>query len=164
VIRPARSGDLDALAHVERRAGERFRAVGMPAIADADPYDADELNGAAALLVAADEDDIPIGYAMVETVEGHPHLAQLSVVPERGGEGVGSALLEAVAEWALGHGHREITLTTFRDVPFNRPYYERRGYEVVPATSWSPALADLVAREAGLGLDPALRVVMRRRL
>jgi GNAT superfamily N-acetyltransferase len=164
VIRAARASDYEKLSDIERRAGEMFRDVGLPEIADHDPYDADELAAAVALLVATDGDDAPIGYAMVELVGGHAHLGQISVLPEHGGQGIGTQLLDAVAGWARDQGHTEITLTTFRDVPFNAPLYGKRGYVVVPDADWTEALRELVAREAEMGLDPSTRVVMRRPL
>ena len=164
MIRAARPSDYDKLADIERAAGEMFRDVGLPEIADHDPYDADELAAAVALFVAAGGDDEPIGYAMVELVDGHAHLGQISVLPEHGGQGVGSQLLDAVAGWARDQGHTEITLTTFRDVPFNAPLYAKRGYAVVPDADWTEALRELVDREAEMGLEPAARVVMRRPL
>jgi GNAT superfamily N-acetyltransferase len=111
------------------------------------------------VLVAVDGRDDPIGYARMELVGGEPHLEQLSVDPRHGRRGVGTALLDAAQAWA---GGRPVTLTTFADVPFNRPYYERRGFAVVPEEEWTPALRALVAEEATHGLDPATRVVMRR--
>ena len=165
MIRAARPSDYRKLSDIERRAGELFREIGMSDIADHDPYDADELASAAALFVATgDDDEEPLGYAMVEVVDGEAHLAQISVLPEHGGAGIGTQLLDAVAGWAQGQGHPGITLTTFRDVAFNAPLYAKRGYEVVPEAEWTDALRDLVAREAEMGLDPAQRVVMRRAL
>ena len=162
MIRAARPPDYQKLPDIERRAGELFRQAGMPDIADHEPYDADELAAAAALFIATDDDDQPIGYAMVELVDGHAHLAQLSVVPEHARQGLGTQLLDAVAGWAAGQGHTELTLTTFRDVEFNAPLYAKRGFEVLPEASWTPALKELVEQEADMGLDPTLRVVMRR--
>jgi GNAT superfamily N-acetyltransferase len=164
VIRAARPTDYRKLSDIERRAGELFRDAGLPEIADHEPYDADELASAPALFVATDDDGEPVGYAMVELVDGHAHLGQMSVLPEHGHQGIGTQLLDAVAGWAKGRGHTEITLTTFRDVPFNAPLYAKRGYEVVPEDSWTDAVRELVAHEATLGLDPATRVVMRRTL
>jgi GNAT superfamily N-acetyltransferase len=109
-------------------------------------------------------DDDLLGYAMVELVDDHAHLEPLSVLPEHGRKGIGTQLLDAVAEWARNQGHGEVTLTTFRDLPFNAPLYARRGYEVVPEDEWTDALRELVAHEATLGLDPSARVVMRRPL
>jgi GNAT superfamily N-acetyltransferase len=165
VIRAARPSDYRKLADIERRAGELFRDVGMPDIADHDPYDADELASATAVFVATgDDDEEPLGYAMVEVVDGDAHLAQLSVLPDHGGKGVGTQLLDTVADWARGQGCSHVSLTTFRDVPFNAPLYAKRGFEIVPEAEWTDALRDLVEAEAGMGLDPDQRVVMRRRL
>ena len=161
MIRAARPSDFRKLPEIERQAGELFRGAGMPEIAEHEPLDPDELASAVVLFVAIDEDEEPIGYAMVEMVDDHAHLEQLSVLPDHGGQGIGTELLDAVAGWARGQGHREVTLTTFRDVPFNAPLYAKRGYEVVPEEQWTDALRDLVAHEASLGLDPAKRVVMR---
>jgi len=164
VIRAARPSDYRKLADIERRAGELFRDVGMPEVADDPPLDADDLAAARALFIATDDDDEPIGYAMVEIVDAHAHLEQVSVVPEHGGQGVGTQLLDAVAGWAKGQGHDEVTLTTFRDVPFNAPLYAKRGFEVVPEADWTDDLRAVVTREADHGLDTTQRVVMRRAL
>lgn len=164
MIRPARAADYAALQDIERRAGERFREIGLPHIADHDPYSDDELAAAEAVLVALDDTGAPAGYAMVGLVDGHAHLAQLSVVPEHGGHGIGTALLDAVVGWAQDRGDSQVTLTTFRDVSFNAPFYAQRGFAELPERDWTPAIRDLIADEATDGLDPATRIVMRRSL
>lgn len=164
MIRPARPEDRLALQDIERRAGERFRDIGMPEIADDEPYSDHELAAAAAILVATDAADAPVGYAVVGLVDGHAHLEQLSVLPEQGGRGIGTALLDAVAAWATGRGDAELTLTTFRNVPFNAPLYAKRGFSVVDEPDWTEGLRQLVEREERHGLDPTTRVVMRRRV
>ena len=164
-IRAARPSDYRLLPDVERQAGERYREVGLADIADHEPFDADEVAAAVMVFVAtADEGDQLLGYAMVELVDGHAHLEQLSVLPDHGARGIGTQLLDAVAGWATNQGHAEVTLTTFRDVPFNAPLYAKRGYEVMHEDEWTDALRARVAHEATLGLDPSTRVVMRRRL
>jgi hypothetical protein len=55
-----------------------------------------------------------------------------------------------------------VTLTTFRGVAFNMPFYERLGFEVIPDASVNPALRTIVNDETRRGLDPSNRVVMRR--
>jgi GNAT superfamily N-acetyltransferase len=166
VIRSARPSDYRRLPDIERQAGERFREVGLDDIADHEPFDADHLAAAVMIFVATADDDSDdlIGYAMVELVDDHAHLEQLSVLPDHGALGIGTQLLDAVAGWATSQGHPEVTLTTFRDVPFNAPLYAKRGYEVLPEEEWTDALRGRVAHEATLGLDPTTRVVMRRRL
>ena len=162
-IRPATPADYAALQQVEVAAGALFRAIGMDAIADDDPPSVDELAAAAAVFVA-DVDDTPVGYARVELVDGQAHLEQLSVLPEHGGRGIGTALLHAVCAWAHDRGDRAVTLTTFREVAFNAPLYAKRGFEEVPEPEWPAGIRTLVAEETAHGLDPAQRVVMRRPL
>jgi len=162
VIRAARPQDYAKLQDIERRAGELFRDIGMPEIADAEPYEVDQLASGAALYIAADEDDEPVGYVLVELIDGHAHLAQLSVVPELGGRGIGTELIDAVVEWASSRGDTEVTLTTFRDIAFNAPLYAKRGFAVVEETKWTDGLRAVVAKEAAGGLDITKRVVMSR--
>lgn len=166
-IRPARTADpaeLVRLQEIERRAGTLFIEVGMAEIAADDPPGIDELAAADLVLVATDDADVPVAYARIELVDGHAHLEQLSVDPAVGRQGIGGRLLDAASEWAIGRGDDELTLTTFRDVPFNAPYYRRRGFVDMAEADRSPELAALVAAEAAHGLDPEQRVTMRRRL
>jgi GNAT superfamily N-acetyltransferase len=53
-------------------------------------------------------------------------------------------------------------LTTFRDVPWNRPFYERLGFRVVAGAELSAALRAIVEDETRRGLDPSRRIVMER--
>jgi GNAT superfamily N-acetyltransferase len=162
VIRHPRWDDYDAVREIERRAGERFRAIGMPEIADDEPYSEDELAAADLLLVATDDTGAAVGYAMAGLVDDHAHLEQLSVAPDQGGRGVGTALIDAVVDWARTRGDAEVTLTTFRDVPFNAPLYAKRGFAVLDEAQWTEDVRAVVAREAAHGLDVTQRVVMRR--
>jgi hypothetical protein len=57
-----------------------------------------------------------------------------------------------------------MTLTTFADVPWNAPYYERCGFRVMAADEITPGLAAIRAAEAAAGLDRWPRVCMIRRL
>src|SRR3954453_5207931 len=125
-IRPARTEDGPALQEIEVRAGEAFRDVGLSEVADHDPLSIDELDGyiAGARSWVATDGDRAVGYIVVDIVDGNAHIEQVSVDPSRQGEGIGRALMEHVRAWAITNGHPRITLTTFRDVPWNRPLYE----------------------------------------
>ena len=50
------------------------------------------------------------------------HIEQVSVHPNHAHQGIGRALIEKAASWAIAHGHHELTLTTYVDVPWNGPY------------------------------------------
>lgn len=109
-------------------------------------------------------DDRPVGFAHVEVLEpGEAHLEEIDVHPEHGRRGLGRRLVMAICEWARTAGYQSITLTTFRDVPFNMPFYERLGFEVIPPGEISLALRSIIDDETRRGLDPSRRVAMRRR-
>jgi len=110
-------------------------------------------------------DDVPVGFAQVELLGlQHAHLKEIDVHPDHGRRGLGKRLVTAVCEWAVRSGHQDITLTTFRDVPFNMPFYARLGFEEVATNELSAELIPIVADETRRGLDLHRRVVMRRRL
>jgi GNAT superfamily N-acetyltransferase len=162
-IRAAEPTDFEAIIDIEVRAGALFVDVGMPEIAAHPPGDLEELAAAEALLVATDDEGgAPIGYAWIERLDGATYLEQLSVLPEEGRQGVGTALLEAVVAWARARGDRFVTLTTFRDVPFNGPLYAKRGFVHIPEAEWTDAEREAIDAQAALGMDREARTVMRR--
>lgn len=109
--------------------------------------------------------DQPVGFAHVEVLEsGVAHLDELDVHPQHGRRGLGSRLVDAVCEWARSEHFDSVTLATFRDVPWNMPFYAKLGFVVVPRTALSGALGAIVADEARRGLDTEARVVMRLEL
>jgi len=166
-IRPARADDIATLRDIERRAGARFRDVGLGHIADAEPFSAQELTefiDAGRAWTARDQHDRPWGYAVATIVDGDGHLDQISVEPAHQGTGIGRALIDEVASWARTTGATSVTLTTFTDVSWNRPLYEHLGFVVIPEQELGPELRAVRAHEAELGLDPEQRVCMRLQL
>jgi GNAT superfamily N-acetyltransferase len=108
--------------------------------------------------------DVPVGFAHVEVLEaGNAHLKEIDVLPEHGRRGLGARLVGAVCNWARDAGFDAVTLTTFREVPFNMPFYAKMGFAEITADEWSDKLRMILANEAERGLDPAKRVAMWRR-
>ena len=104
----------------------------------------------------------PDGFAMIGWVDGNVHLEQLAVHPDRMRRGIGGRLVRAVLDHALAVGAPAVTLTTYRDVPWNAPWYARHGFAVLEEQGWGPELRALVEHERALGIEVAPRVVMRR--
>jgi GNAT superfamily N-acetyltransferase len=163
-IARARPADLPLLAAIELAAAELLRGHAPPSVLN-------ETTSLEVLSVARREgrlwvalaDDTPVGFAHVEVREPpHAHLEEIDVHPDHGRRGLGRRLVASVCTWATTAGHRSVTLTTFRDVPWNMPFYQRLGFEVIAAHELSPVLRALVEGETRRGLDPASRVVMRR--
>jgi len=112
--------------------------------------------------VCTDDADKPIAYLLVEIVDGDAFVEQVSVHPDYAHRRLGSSLIDIAAAWARRHALAALTLTTFAQVPWNRPYYERLGFHVVPDTEWGAGLRTLRRAEAARGLDRWPPVVMRR--
>ena len=81
--------------------------------------------------------DKVVGYVIADVVAGCQHVEQVSVHPVHQGEGLGRALLEEVQRWADGEGLLGVTLTTFKDVAWNRPLYEHLGFKVLAESELS---------------------------
>jgi GNAT superfamily N-acetyltransferase len=107
--------------------------------------------------------ETPVGFALAEVLSSQEaHLKEVDVHPTHGQRGLGTRLVAAMCTWAARTGYPAVTLTTFRDVPWNMPFYLRRGFEVVPACELTTELLHVVEDETRRGLDPMRRVVMRR--
>jgi GNAT superfamily N-acetyltransferase len=151
------------LPEIEREAAKLFIGHGVPeAIINEETSEAEfrrsQQDGL--LWVAVSETEVPVGFAVVEIVGGAAHLEEIDVHPAHGRRGIGSALVRAVCTWARQSELSAVTLTTFRDIPWNAPLYARLGFCELAANRWSPALAVLVRDEEERGLERARRVVM----
>ncbi|HZH04345.1 MAG TPA: GNAT family N-acetyltransferase, partial [Myxococcaceae bacterium] len=161
----ARPEDLPLLQALERAAGASFRSLGMHKIADDEPPTVGALaafqrDGRA--WVAVDLEDLPIAYLLAEPVDENAHIEQVSVHPKWARKGLGRALIDQAAAWAARQGLRALTLTTFAEVPWNAPYYERLGFQRLSEAEMTGGLRELRTGEAARGLDAWPRVTMRR--
>jgi len=68
----------------------------------------------------------------------------------------------AVCDWAASTGRAFVSLTTFRDVPWNMPFYAKLGFVEIGFEDLSSALRCILGAESSRDLDPARRVAMRR--
>ena len=135
----------------------------MDHVADDAPHTVEELAdyaGARRSWVAVDESDQPVGYVLLDVIDDNAHIEQMTVRPDHQGQGVARALLVQATGWARGTGRSAISLTTFADVPWNRPLYEHLGFCVLAEDEIGVELRALRDIEAAHGLDPALRVCM----
>ncbi|MFF2031057.1 GNAT family N-acetyltransferase [Arthrobacter sp. NPDC058192] len=165
LIRPARNDDLPRLRDIETAAGEAFRQIGMAAVADDAPPSLDALatyqrDGRA--WVATNSCGEPIAYILVEIADGHAHISQVSVHPDHARQGVGGALIEEAARWAVERKLQGVTLTTFRDVPWNAPYYSRLGFVQLPEQQCMEDIRQILEAEKAHGLHAWPRVVMKK--
>jgi GNAT superfamily N-acetyltransferase len=159
-IREARPEEFELLRALEDEADSLFAQVGIGPFAQSE--EENHLAQAAVVLVAGDP---PLGFACVELVDGAAHVWQLAVDPSVGRRGIGTALIGAVFDWARSHHHLAVTLTTFRDVPWNGPFYARLGFDALDERELTPGLAAIRAHERDIGDDDfGVRIAMRKQL
>jgi GNAT superfamily N-acetyltransferase len=161
-IRIPRPDELPLLQSLEVAAGILFRDIGMTDVAAHPPPPLEVFEHArrAGLLWVSTEKDQPTGFVLVELVDDAAHIEQVSVHPDYQGRGIGGALIDQVDSWAAEKGLPALTLSTFRDVPWNGPYYARLGF--LEVGELTPGLVAVRDAETAMGLDPADRIVMRR--
>ncbi|MEV6285059.1 GNAT family N-acetyltransferase [Kribbella sp. NPDC051770] len=164
-VRLALPGDLPTLQSIETAAGVLFREIGMTDIADHAPPPLHILRAyqrAGRAWTAVDPVGEPVGFVLAKLVDGAAHVEQISVHPTHQRQGHGRALMDAVDQFARDQQLPALTLSTFRDVAWNAPYYARLGFRELGEDELTPGLLAIRAEESALGLKPAERVFMRR--
>ncbi|NER80201.1 MAG: GNAT family N-acetyltransferase [Leptolyngbya sp. SIO1D8] len=161
-IRVAEKADFLCLQKIERAADKLFPAGRLPDPDDVMPLE--ELvkaQGNGLLLVASWEGTIA-GFAVSQVSEGSLHLAGMAVHPDFGRRGIGTQLLTAVIQQTVDRKLSSITLTTFRDLPWNAPFYEKRGFRILSDSELSPMLRDILEQEERLGMKHRVAMVYLR--
>ena len=167
LIRPVRPDELTLLPAVEAAADTVFEKLGIGPLPG--PGTVEEFAGALVVLVTGDP---PVGLCRIDAIPAPDdvdggrhgaHLEQLAVRPDYAGHGRGRALLRAGCQWAADQGYRELTLATYRDVPWNGPFYASEGFvEIGPVDDFMTARG-LPPEEPVMSRFGA-RVLMHRRL
>lgn len=163
-IRLARHADLPSLADVEKEAATRFAAAGVHGSFLDDTLSASALLAAATegRLWVADLDGACVGFVLTAVLDdGQAWLEEVDVLPAFGGLGLGRRLVETAIAWARQRGAPSISLCTFRDLPWNAPFYAKMGFLEVPSDARSRILARIVEEERARGLPVERRVLMR---
>ena len=162
-ITTATAEHLEVLSEIELAAATMFEGY-VPASVPLVSTPQSKFQGAQrkGLLWVALYGENPVGFALVEMLaEDLPHLEEIDVTPTHGRRGLGTALVHTVLEWVKRAGHQQLTLTTFRNVPWNMPFYSRLGFVEIPTHELRLELEAVVQDEADRGLDRDQRVVMR---
>lgn len=169
-LRAATGDELDKASSIDDAAGLLFAEAGLSIDLQSDhPFVvAERARWRAAIaqgqLWFACHASVPIGFSALGRVGEHAYLEQLAVLPEHGRRGVGTMLLNTARDCALHNGESALWLTTYAHVAWNKPYYERHGFVVVPESQCSPELRAVLTEQRATLPAPTERIAMMRKL
>ncbi len=168
-LRIARVDEIDELVDIDEDAGALFAEAGLPIeLAPDCPFlVAERAQWLRELelqwvFLAVDERDRGLGFAALDVLDGEPYLEQLSVRRGAMRRGIGRQLLQRAFAWAAERDGDFLWLTTYGHLTWNRPFYEREGFVVVPEGDWGRGIAHHVADQRRWLPHPEQRVAMRR--
>jgi len=165
-IRAVRAHELEHILAIESAAGRKFASVGLPS----------DLGGLAETEVAqaqsegllwaatAPSDGSIVGFGLAWQRADALHLREVDVLPSHAGRGIGRRLVEHACALARQRRLSRLTLTTFRDVPWNAPWYRRLGFTEVADCEAPGWLTQIRRDEDAHGLGHWPRVIMQREL
>ena len=165
MVRLARKDDAAFLASVEQSSSALFLTIpDLTWIAAAPLTTLDDHLASIAggtMWVALDETNTISGFLLAEVCERDLHICELSVHLDHQRRGVGARLIGAAADFARREALGRVTLTTFRDVPWNAPYYAQLGFFVIGEADFDGRLRAVIAREVRIGLPVERRCAMQ---
>lgn len=161
-LRAATTADIPRMHQIEEDAAELFAGLGLIDIEDM------------ALVSLSDHAfAIDAGLSLIAEVEGraagflvgarhgeHLYLHELDVDRAYQKRGVGAALVREFLALARRQGAKSVYLSTFRDPPWNAPFYRKVGFRDVARGDYLPWMTAIESEQAKF-LDIATRVFMR---
>lgn len=88
------------------------------------------------------------------------HIDEVDVLRSHQRRGIGRRLMSTAEAWARARGLKALSLTTFRNVPWNAPFYASFGFR-----EWAPdeapaSIRQALSYEAAKGLTDRCAMVM----
>jgi GNAT superfamily N-acetyltransferase len=167
MIRPAHPQEIALLPQIENAADERYVRLGLRCVLEMPPHSIAALEEGRQrdmLWVATSPRNRVVGFALMALTGGTAWLDQLSVLPRWQGRGLGASLIDRTAERARELGHDMLYLSTYLDVPWNAPFYQRRGFAPLPRGVWPTAFRRQFMIENSHGHPPWRRTIMQSRI
>jgi ribosomal protein S18 acetylase RimI-like enzyme len=157
-VRAARAADLPHIAPIENAGGQQYAdhfgdEIEPVLLAPASTGQWRAAKPGFLLVAAADGQGPPMGFVHVLVIDDHAHLEQLSVLPTQQRRGIGAELTRAAMAEARALGFDRLSLCTYRDVPWNAPFYRSLGFSEVAEADQAPYEQRIRKKERDLRLD-----------
>jgi GNAT superfamily N-acetyltransferase len=167
-IRPARANEVGDLQNIDLASASLFRGPGLidfgPTGEPCEPIPEDRLRkgfGEGLVWAVVDAREEMVGFALCSDRGEDLYLDQLSVLPAHGRRGLGSRLVRRALSEAESRAYKRVSLSTFRLVPWNGPFYHRLGFREIPGwrlKDWQKELVELQKQT----MNVRLRCFMQR--
>lgn len=157
-IRLATVDDAALLADIERAADQRYldspyreQLLREQLDGSAIPDEAARRYCTDGRILVAEVDDRIVGYLgwHLEADPAYLGISQVSVLPEFGRQGIGTALMRGAVDEAIATGASHVVLATFSDVAWNEPWYLRLGFRSLATSEWTAWMSDVVEAQRG---------------
>lgn len=152
LLQPATVAEFPRLAEIELAAARLFPTGRVPDLDDTVPVAQLQQGLDDGLLWVARQQETTVGFTLSTVHEEYLHLLEVAVHPDWGRQGIGRRLVSHVIEQAQQRNLSGVTLTTFRDLDFNGPFYASLGFVEIPVGQQSITIANLVAAEQAAGM------------
>ncbi|MEM7493580.1 MAG: GNAT family N-acetyltransferase [Pseudomonadota bacterium] len=160
-------GDIPALIAVDKAASALFAPTGLvesEALDDHVPAEIFEQAMAVGDVVAAyNRHGWPVGFAIFSVRGNGLYLDQVSVHPDHGKQGLGRILVYAVIAEAEARRLSHVSLSTFRDLRWNGPFYASMGFVEMDRSDMEPYMLEIEDAQRG-HMDVSARCFMRRKV
>lgn len=104
-----------------------------------------------------------VGFSLTRPLGKGLYLDQVSVDPTHGQKGLGRALVLQVITDAEKRKLPHVSLSTFRDLPWNGPFYASMGFQELPKAKYEPFMHDIEEAQSAI-MDVTKRCFMRRKV
>ena len=154
-IRRAAHDEIDTLRAIDVAARLRYASLPNFEFAAKTPAIAAERFSMGDTFVA-ELNAVPVGFALAQTLDGMAYLANISVLPQSRGQGIGETLLQHVIAYAVDARRAAVVLATFRIPPWNGPWFRKHGFETMSVQSIGPERRSVLDRHSSF-LDMSTR-------
>lgn len=158
----ARTEHIPIITQVEREAVSVYPPGIMPAYLKYQmlPY-SDLMEGIMndSLFVALTDNGRVQGFTLVRHFQNLALLSKVDVRPQIMRRGIGTQLINTALEKLPSWGHSHLWLTTFSNLPWTVPFYERFGFSIIQHANQPEMIQNLLKRDKENGLSN--RVAMK---
>lgn len=111
------------------------------------------------LFIALSDNARVQGFILIRHFPGLALLSKVDVRPQTMRRGIGTQLINTALEKLPSWGHSSLWLTTFENLPWTTPFYERFGFHTIPGKDQPELIQKMLIEERDSGLKD--RVAMQ---